>query len=281
MRNALGLTLLALALAISGCALIGESPAHVGGDATLGDAARAARPDTSSKRRRRGPARPPLDVGYTVPSATGTSVEVTSLDGGSSPSGGSSSVRPSDADDGPPGFIGAVGGGGSIGGTEYDGFGEFGLDLGFGVTDRWRADLLGTVSPIQFSDMTIAGQSFRNEIDLNLDLTARFNLTESYTFMGAYPLAGVRCGTLFWDYAQPITVIEDGTPRVVNNDHINHFSVYGGFGFSPMRLRHLQIGTQLLGGSRFYSWTSHQGFSNTLFPPAGFVQVRFEAGYSF
>ena len=114
-----------------------------------------------------------------------------------------------------------------------------------------------------------------------LDVSGRYYLTAGHTFLGAYPIAGVRFGTLFWNYAKPVPIVENGVRRTVDSDQINHFSTYGGFGFGLIQTRHVQIGAQLLGGARFYSWTSQAGFSNTLFPAAGFAQVRFEGGLRF
>jgi len=262
----------------SGCAMLMESPGHVGGGATLGDAANAARPDSARKQRA-------LDVGYTLPPepAADTYVQGSALasesDEGDSRSG--DAVARGGASSDPHVVFGLVAGGGTIGGARYDGFGEFGLFLGIFATPRLRIDALGTVSPIQFANQTLAGQSFRNEFDLNLDLTARYYLTASHTFVGVYPLAGMRMGTLFWDFATPVIVIEDDEPRTVKSDRIDHMSFYGGLGVSLVQVRHLHVGTSLIGGVRLYSWESARGFSNTLFPDVGFVQARVEAGYRF
>jgi hypothetical protein len=91
----------------------------------------------------------------------------------------------------------------------------------------------------------------------------------------------VRFGTLFWDYARPVSILEDGVTRKVDSDYINHFSLYGGLGVSLVQIRHMQVSTSLLSGVRFYSWGTQHGFSNTLFPPCGFLQLRCEAGYRF
>ena len=61
----------------------------------------------------------------------------------------------------------------------------------------------------------------------------------------------------------------------------NHFSVFGGLGVSLMQTRHVHLGFQLLGGGRFYAWDTSEGFSNTLFPAAGYVLGRFEGGFRF
>jgi len=272
------LVAIALALGANGCALIGGSPEHVGGRATLGDAAAAANPDSSRKQRR-------LDVGYTVPPDQGVAVAVEGSsalaldDGGGGPPRGGSGSGGGDISSRPMG--GLVAGGGAIGGTGYDGFGEFGILIGAMIEDRWRIDVIGSVSPIQFADQTIAGQSFVDEFDLNLDVMGRYYLTAGHTFLGAYPLVGVRFGTLFWDYAKPVPIFEDGVRRDIKSDSMNHFSMYSGFGFGLVQTRHLHIGALTMGGVRFYSWDTKNGFSNTLFPPAGFVQGRLEAAIKF
>lgn len=267
------LLVFAIVFTSTGCAIMGESPARVGGSASLDDAARASKPDSSHKVRT-------LDAGYKAPpvseSSSSTSVALSSgLDD-------SQSDIPTTATTGehsPSGAVlGVVAGGGTIGGSNYDHFGEFGLDLGVLAGGRWRFDLIGSLSPIKFADATIAGQSFINEYDMNLDITARYGLTPGYTAMGIYPLAGIRFGTLFWMFAQPVNIVgDDGKPHQVTDDHINHFSMYGGLGVDLLRTRHVFLGGQLLAGSRFYTDVSYQGFSNSLFPTAGFLQFRIEA----
>lgn len=258
----------------SGCAVIGEGPAHVGGHATLDQAAAAAHPDSSKKQRR-------LDVGDRVvpfepePWATGSSF------------GESTEGSPVRVDEPAPslsrsgGVLSVIAGGGALGGGRYDGFGDFGLELGQFVGSRSRFDLLASVSPTHFASQSIAGQSFKDEVDLNLEISGRWYFTAPQTFLGAYPIAGVRFGTLFWTYDRPVLVVEDGATRTIASDHINHFSVFGGVGVSLMQTRHVHLGLQLLGGGRFYGWDTSEGFSNTLFPAAGYVLGRFEGGFRF
>jgi hypothetical protein len=257
----------------SGCALIGEGPAHIGGHATLDQAAAAARPDSAKKQRR-------LDVGDRATTWSETEVSVSRSDltaqGGAGPID-APAAKPSLAG----GVLSVIAGAGAMGGGRYDGFGDFGLEIGQFVGPRWRFDVLGSVSPTTFASQSIAGQSFENEVDLNLEISGRYYLTAARTFLGAYPVAGVRFGTLFWDYDQPVPIVEDGVRKTVDSDHINHFSVFGGFGVSLMQTRHLHCGLQFTGGARFYSWDTSEGFSNTLFPPAGYVLGRLETSLKF
>src|SRR5439155_3607005 len=102
------------------------------------------------------------------------------------------------------------------------GYGMLGLDLGGYPSPRWRFDLIGYAGGINFSDKTVAGQSFGREVELALDVTTRWYLTPPNTFLGVYPLAGVRFGTMFWDFARPITVVEDGESRTILNDQVNY-----------------------------------------------------------
>ena len=254
-----------------GCALIGAGVGHEGGTATLTDA--AAEADSSRKHRR-------LDVGYTTPPPpSGTEVETGStasqFEGGTGQ--GAPATGAAAAPSEPPHTVfGAVVGIGTIGGERYDGYGQFGLTLGAFVEPRFRFDIAGLFVPIQFADETIAGQSFKNEFELALDISGRYYLTKENTFIGVYPIVGFSFGTLFWDYNHPVTVVEDDGTRQVFSDYINHFSIYGGVGMSLIQIRHLHVGSNLTGGARLYSVDSSNGFSNTLFPDAGFVQLRFE-----
>lgn len=267
---------LLLAALASGCAVVGGSPEHIGGRATLGDAAQASNPDSAKQNR-------PLRVGYTLPPepeyVTSTAGSALTSDSDERDEGaGPGSVRGAPASD-PNVVVGLVAGGGAIAGTGFDGFGEFGLSLGGYASPRVRIDVLGTLGLIQFANETIAGQSFLNEVDLNLDATVRYYLTAAHTFVGVYPLAGLRAGTMFWEFARPVTIREDGEDRTVTSDRIDHMSFYGGLGLSLVQLRHVYVGATLFGGARLYAVESSNGFSNTLFPDVGFVQLRVEAGY--
>ena len=246
-----------------GCALLGSGAGHEGGTATLTEA--AAEADSSRKHRR-------LDVGYTTPPETSVEVEA----GASQYQSGSGQTSATTKSDPADFLVGAVVGFGALGGDKYDGFAQFGLDLGFYVSRRARFDVAGSFSPIQFAGESIAGQSFKNEFELDLDITARYYLTSPNTFVGVYPIAGVTIGTLFWDYNHPVSIVEDTGPRQVSTDYINHFSLYGGAGMSLAQFRHIHVGSNLTGGVRFYENQSSNGFGNTLFPSAGFVQMRFE-----
>jgi len=253
-----------------GCALLTAGAGHEGGTATLTEA--AAESDSSSRKHRR------LDVGYTTPPQTGVEVEAGAT--ASEYQSGSGEAAPAAAkSDVPSTVFGAVVGIGTIGGDRYDGFGQFGLTLGAFVEPRFRFDIAGLFSPIQFAGESIAGQSFKNEFELALDISARYYLTAPNTFVGVYPIAGFSFGTLFWDYNHPVTIVEDTGTRQVSSDYINHFSIYGGVGMSLVQIRHMHVGTNLTGGARLYSLDSSNGFSNTLFPDAGFVQLRFELSF--
>jgi hypothetical protein len=262
-----------LLLFTGGCALVGGSPPErYGGSATLGEAAGNAARDSSDKQRR-------LDVGDKVPSysswpepATETSITVS--DDGSGPSHAVSS------DGGVTDWsLGMVGGGGSLGGHEFEGFGLGGLEAGVYVTPRLRVDLAGMVLSPNLTEASVAGQGLKNEKELALDLSARYYLTPPQTFMGVYPIAGVRFGTLFWDYRKAVSVIADGRNKTISDDYLNYFAFYGGAGLSLVQARHLHAGLHLTGGVRAYGGTTFEGFQNTLFPATGYTQLAVEVTY--
>jgi hypothetical protein len=177
--------------------------------------------------------------------------------------------------------LGAVAGGGSLGGQEFEGFGLGGLDIGGFASDRLRFDIgLLAISP-NLSATSLAGQGLKDEVELAADLSARYYLTPPQTFIGVYPLAGMRFGTLFWDYVTPVEVIADGAPKTIGTDHLNYFALYGGFGVSVVQARHFSTGFNLTTGFRAYSGTTFEGFHNTLFPTTGYVQLGVEMVYKF
>jgi len=271
-RTARPVALFLLGMAASSCAIIGGSPPErYGGGATLTQAAKEAARDSTEKRKR-------LDVGDEVPPAWGgTEVGVSGtneLSETQSASGGGGAS--------PAHFvIGAVAGGGSLGGQEFEGYGFGGLDLGMFVSDRWRLDLGLLVLSPNLSATSVAGQGLKDEMELAADFSARYYLTPPHTFLGVYPLVGMRFGTLFWSYRSPINVIADGGPKTIEDDYLNYFSMYGGLGVSLVQTRNFLTGVHLTGGYREYDENTFEGFRNTLFPTTGYSQLTFEMTLKF
>jgi hypothetical protein len=277
-RLVAGALLATLVLGTSGCALLGGGH-HVAGDASLSEAAAQARPDTTTVRRGRTKERSkPLDVGWSARDDEDESIS--SFDE-------SGSLAPETAPDEAPSagsaglVLGLVTGGGSLGGTSYDGYGMIGIDVGGYLSKRLRVDLIGSVGGVNFTGQSVAGQSFQNEFELALDFTTRYYVTPPHTFTAFYPIGGVRLGTLFWDFAKPITITENGQDREIQDDQVGFLSFYGGAGVAFMQIRHLHVGANLTSGLRIYSWQTEQGFSNDLFPATGFFQLLFETTYKF
>jgi hypothetical protein len=267
LRAAPALLAVVVILSNTGCAILNFGEVgHEGGDATLGQAAAMAA-DTSKKER-------PLDVGYTTPPETEVSAGIE----------GSSYAEP--LEPGPPvqkappdpfqrPVFGLSMSYGSFGGDSYDGFGNGGLSIGGYVQERFRLDLIARAGGVNFKGQSLQGRAFENTVDFQIELMARYELTKGWTFLSLYPVAGFGTGTMFWDYASPVPVTEDGVVRYVNDDHINHFYGYAGVGFAALRMRHLLLDVIGTGGARLYDVHTYNGFSNDLLPDVGFVQVQF------
>ncbi len=275
LRHVPGLVLLALlALGSSGCAVMMFDAGHEGGSGSLSSAAAQARTDSTRK------TPPPPDVGWVTPPAATVEVEASS-----------SSLAPAEGaivapePPRPPApkthrmFVGLVAGGGALGGKSYDGFGTLGLSVGGYPEPRLRVDGTGTINTTAFKDQALLGQAFKEPMELSLDVTARYYLTPDQTFLGLYPLAGVGTGTLFWDYAQPVTVVEDGAPKTLEDDRINYFSLFGGAGMSLMQTRYVHVGGNLVGGVRFYGWHTGSGLKNDLLKTTGYVKALIELSF--
>jgi hypothetical protein len=99
--------------------------------------------------------------------------------------------------------------------------------------------------------------------------------------MSVYPIVGVRFGTLFWDFKQPVNVIEDGEPRTLESDAVGFGAAYGGLGMSLMRIRHALVGVNFTSGVKIYGWSTRGGLSNDLFPATGYLQATVETLYRF
>jgi hypothetical protein len=259
--------LAALAIATSSCAILNFGEVgHEGGDATLGQAAAMAA-DSSRKER-------PLDVGYTTPPETDVSVDVA----GSSYAepmepGPSHEKAPPDPFQRP--VFGAFLSFGTFGGDSYDGFGNGGISFGGYAQERLRIDIFLRAGGVDFKGQSLQGKAFENTVDFQAELMARYELTKGWTFLSLYPVAGFGTGTMFWDYASPVPVTEDGVVRYVNDDHINHFYGYLGVGFAALRMRHLLLDVIVTGGGRLYDVHTYNGFSNDLLPDVGYAQVQF------
>ncbi len=258
-----------LAGSTTGCAILAPSEGHGGGSSTLGDAVRAAAPDSSHKVQR-------LDAGRSTPPAQqlGSTAESESLQPNSSTTsllpGTAATEQPKRAKRWSP--IGVMFGGGALGGSAYDGLGTFGLSLGSSDPGRWRGHLLATLNTVNFAGESKLGRAFQKAKELELDLAVRYYLTPSHTFVGVYGMAGLGTGTLFWNYANPVPVIQDGVATTVSDDHINHFDCFAGAGTTLMQFRHVELGGNAVAGVRLYGWHTSSGFANDELPTTGFVR---------
>jgi hypothetical protein len=266
------LAFVALMLSSTGCAILNFGEVgHEGGDATLGQAAAMAA-DTSkagaSKKER------PLDVGYTTPPETEVSA---GIEGSSyaEPVAPGPPVQKAPPDPFQRPVFGLFMSLGSFGGDSYDGYGNAGLSIGGYAQERLRLDLFARAGGVDFKGQSLQGQAFENTVDLQIELMARYELTKGWTFLSLYPVAGFGTGTMFWDYASPVPVTEDGVVRYVKDDHINHFYGYLGVGFAALRMRHMLLDVIVTGGGRLYDTKTYNGFSNDLLPDVGFAQVQF------
>ena len=266
------LALVSVALLTGGCALLGGAPPErYGGSATLTQAAGEAAKDSTEKRRR-------LDVGDRVPTEPGGIEVGAGLTNDESEEPGSA---PHAAGERTHWVLGAVGGGGSLGSQEFEGFGFGGLDIGAFAADGLRLDLGLLILSPNLSATSLAGQGLKDEMELAADFSARYYLTPPHTFLGIYPLAGLRFGTLFWSYRTPVNVIADGAPKTIEDDWLNYYALYGGLGVSLAQTRHFSTGLNLTIGFRAYDQTTFEGFHNTLFPTTGYSQIGFEITYKF
>jgi hypothetical protein len=154
------------------------------------------------------------------------------------------------------------------------------LQVGFFPSPRWRADVSLLGIGANFSGTSGLDQSFKNEYEVAVDVSGRYYLTPEKTFIGAYPIAGLRFGSLNWDYAREI-LIDDGGTRRVTSDELFYFSPYVGMGTSLVQTRHFHLGAQLIGGGRFYGVHTQEGLANDLFKDGAFVQLLFETTVPF
>jgi hypothetical protein len=273
-RTARLVALFFLGAAASGCAIVGGAPPErYGGSATLSQAAKEAAKDSTEKRKR-------LDVGDEVPPGWGGTEVVVS---GTNELTETPSPSTSGGGGGSPAHLvlGALAGGGSLGGQEFEGYGFGGLDIGFFLNDRWRLDLGFLALVPNLSATSVAGQGLKDEIEFAADFSARYYLTPPHTFLGVYPIVGMRFGTLFWNYTTPVDGIADGVPKTIEDDYLNYFAMYGGLGVSLVQTRHFSTGLHLTGGFRDYDDNTFEGFHNELFPTTGYSQLTFEMALKF
>jgi hypothetical protein len=178
-------------------------------------------------------------------------------------------------------YAGVVFGGGPLGGGGYDGFGTAGVRLGGYLRPRIRVDGTATFSGVAFSPDSAVGRAFQDAeaAEIGLDLTARYDPPNGGALLRVYPLVGVGVGTMFWDYAKPMTVIEDGAPRTVGYDGIFYFSLYGGLGAALVVNPRLTLGCSVTGGTRLYDQSTGSGLKNDLLKTTGFGRILLELDY--
>jgi len=273
-RHTVSLILLScLGFSASGCAVMMLGEGHEGGSASLSDVAAQAARDSTTRTKA-----PPPDVGYTVPPEGGLGFTL-GTDPEPTPETDIAPVEEAPRPPVPktrPLFVGLVGGGGALGGQDYDGFTAGGLCFGGYPQPQVRVDGAVTANDVIFKNEGYLGQAFTEAGEVNLDITVRYYLTRDQTFMGIYPLAGLGTGTLFWSYATPVTVIENGAPRTLTDDQINYFSFFGGAGISLMQTRFLHLGGYLSGGVRFYGRHTESGLQNDMLKTTGYFKALIE-----
>ena len=251
---------------------------HEGGSGSLTDATALAAADSTTRFKM-----PPPDVGYTTPPPpppveVEVAVEETAapaIEAGGAPP----PFEPRPPKRRFPLMASLVVGGGALGGTDYDGFSTLGLAVSGYPQSRVRLDATGTVNGVNFTGEGLLGHAFKGAAELNLDVTARYYLTKDHTLFGVYPLAGLGTGTLFWDYAHPVTITEDGRPKTLRDDRINYFSCFGGAGMSLLQTRYVHVGGNVVGGVRFYGWHTDSGLENNLLETTGFMKALLEISF--
>ena len=278
--------ILALGVSVTGCAVVSMfGNDHEGGSGRLSDA--AAQASTDSLRRYKVP---PPDVGYVAPKPRPADTEEPAPNELSDSQGGRTSgearagagvetAAPLPPRRKRPTLLSVIAGGGAFGGTDYDGFKTFGLEISGYPESRFRLDLAGTYEGVNFTGEGLLGASLEDAIELNLDLTLRYYLTPDRTFVGIYPEFGLGTGTLFWDYAKPVTITEDGKSKTIDSDRVNYFSLFGGAGMSLVQTKYVHLGGNLIGGVRFYGWTTGSGLENDIIKPTGYAKALLELSF--
>ena len=168
-------------------------------------------------------------------------------------------------------------GGGSLAGGNVSGFGFLGLKGGGAFEGgRVRVEIQGLSGSANLREESDASASIKDEFSLGWGFAAQYLLTEPKTFMGLYIHLGFRESYLFWDYAKPFKVKEDGDEKTVDQDILKYTELYAGLGVSLARFKYGQIGVNGSGGFRYYSDTTDEGLENDLFGSQAFVQVMLD-----
>ena len=178
-------------------------------------------------------------------------------------------------------YAGLVFGGGSLGEGDYDGFGTLGLSLGGYPRPRIRVDGIVTFDGIAFLPDSTLGKAFRDAeaSEFGLDVTARYDPPNAEALLRVYPLVGMGAGTMFWNYTNPVTVIENGAATTVGYDGIFYFSLYAGLGAALALTPYVTVGLSVTGGTRFYDQSLGSGLKNDLLETTGFSKVQLELNY--
>jgi len=90
---------------------------------------------------------------------------------------------------------------------------------------------------------------------------------------------GAGVGTMFWDYAKPVSGGADGTPRSVGHDGLYYFTGFGGGGASLRLSRELSVGASLAGGARLHDRSMASGSKNDLLQHTGFLRILLELSW--
>ncbi len=190
---------------------------------------------------------------------------------------------PSDSGEDIRAMVSLFAGGGGLGSEDFDGFGVFGVGLGFRVEERVRVGLSFLYIPTQLTENSGVVDALTDEKEVALDVFLRYYFTPAHTFAGLYGVIGGRAGWLMWNYANDITVVdENGNPRTLEDDRLTYYAGYLGVGVAPVQTEHITLGVDLdVGLKTFESYTS-EGFNQDLFDDfIEFTQLQVSVDYRF
>lgn len=115
-------------------------------------------------------------------------------------------------------------GGGTLAGSDYDGFALIGLQFGvYNPKLRVGADIAVLGMPMNITEAAAGVGGLTNEGEFAVELSVRRYLTPDRSDLGVYITGGFRFGVLIWDYENPIEVDVGGTTETIQSDFLKTY----------------------------------------------------------
>ena len=166
----------------------------------------------------------------------------------------------------------------SLGATPFRNAALTGIQIGARPSSQLELDVALMGSPMWLRPESGLSGGMVHPAEVALDGSIRYDLGPGRSGPTLYPIAGLRAGSVLWDYRHPI--VADGSDPI-ESDLIGYVAPYAGVGVALVRSARFRLGAHVTTGYRVFEEMSEEGFRNDLFRDGSFTQLTVETSIRF